>query len=217
MKLWTKLVAGTIMTLAALSAWAETPDPLWVKVVDNLKKTAKFVPRDIDTKMEIDKDGTKKNVSFKSQQTGWKDHEPTYTVSDIQPTPKDPSKIKPLDFEAMLKPMFRNVFEPNAEVKRTNGVKLNNVDTSLFELEQSGLQKFRVKVWANPETGDVYRYDVHAEMPLTMAFDMSITLAETATGVRLGTTRDTRFVSKVPFSKAGGHIVDTLSNWIPRQ
>ena len=73
------------------------------------------------------------------------------------------------------------MLKPNTEVKRTNGVKLNR-NTSLFEVEQSGLQNFNAKMWVQSRNGRCLSLRCPRGSLCHAILDMSITLAETATG-----------------------------------
>ncbi len=89
-------------------------------------------------------------------------------------------------------------------------------DAVLFEIDEGSVQKIKAKIWVQPETGEVYRYQIRVSVPLAVEFDTQVRFDDTPNGVRLGVIRETEFASKIPFKKAKGHLLENLSNWVLR-
>jgi hypothetical protein len=204
------------LCVCSAGSFASTPDPLWVKVVRNVRAADTFVAREIDQKLALNKDETKKEVLIKLLQTAWKDGEPVYTVVSSEPKSKNPSVRKPMSFDAMLRNLAKNAFDEQAPAKRQDHVKWNDTNTTVFEMDEGSSNKLRFKLWTNPETGDLYAYHVKVSVPMVVAFDMLVQFADTPIGQRLGVSREINFESKIPFKSGGGHMVETLSNWVAR-
>lgn len=216
MKTAVKLIAGLVLSISCLQAFADAPDPLWKKAVQHLQQAQKYAARDIEQKLEVDKDGTKKQVTMKLQQSSWKEQAPVYTIMSAEPAPKDGKLPKAIDFEPMMKGVSRLMCDEQTPVTRINGQKRDGLDLTVFEFSEGGIQKVNAKIWVYPETGEIYSYQIHVAVPLAAEFDMKVRFDDTPQKIRLGVARETTFQSKVPFNKAEGHLFETLSNWVAR-
>lgn len=216
MKTGIKLAINILFAFICINANADTPDPLWSKTVQHLQKAQKYVARDIEQKLEAEKDGVKKQATMKAQISSWKDNTPVYSILSVEPKPKDGANLKAIDFEAMMKGVNRLMCDDQTSVKRSNGQKIEGVDAVLFEIDEGSVQKINAKIWVQPETGEVYRYQIRVSVPLAVEFDTQVRFDDTPNGVRLGVMRETEFASKIPFKKAKGHLLENLSNWVLR-
>ncbi|WMW80711.1 hypothetical protein RF679_00175 [Undibacterium cyanobacteriorum] len=216
MKLIFKLAALLMLASTYSYSAAQVLDPLWQKTVQHLQKAQNYVAHDIDQKLEAEGNGEKKNVVMKIQQTAWKDKNPVYTVISADPKPKDGGTPKVVDFEDVMKVVFKLMLTEQTKVTRMDAQKFEGLNATLFQIKEGGVQSIDAKLWVHPETGEVYSYHIQMSIPLMVELDSKVRFAETAFGVRLGQYRETHFKIKIPFKKATGNLNETLSNWIPR-
>lgn len=215
-KLALHAILASSLAIGSTQAFAQSQDPLWIKSVQQLQNAQKYVARDIEQKVEAERGDEKKAMVMTIRQTAWKGKDPVYSVISVDPPPKDGRQAKPLDFEDVLKSVYKIMLDDTTPVKRHDGQAIEGKAATMFEIDQGGLQKFNAKIWVHPESGQVYHYNIQLAVPLLLELETQATLADSEAGVRVVRTRDSKFKIKIPFKKGSGHLNETLSNWVLR-
>ena len=146
MKLISKLVALFVLASTYSYSSAQTIDPLWQKTVQHLQKAQNYVAHDIDQKLEAEGNGEKKNIVMKIQQTAWKEGNPVYSVTSVDPKPKDGRTQKSVDFEDVMKSVYKLMLAEQTKTTRIDGQKFEGANTTLFQIDEGGIQSIHAKL-----------------------------------------------------------------------
>ncbi|MBY0572072.1 MAG: hypothetical protein K2P84_00190 [Undibacterium sp.] len=200
--------------LVSCASFADTPDPLWVKAIANIKSSKGWAAKQVELVMDVQKDDEKKHKVITQQLTGWEKDQPVYTVVSVVPALRDPANPpKVPDILSLFTKVLDKIYVDDAAVKRSDGVKLNGKTLSLFEINEGSLQKVVMKIWVNSETGLVHQQQLNVYMPLTVEANVQMTYDVENQGKNFLTSSETQMEILTPFKKAKGSIKTTYTQW----
>lgn len=188
---------------------ANTPDPLWEKVIANHQQAKKWAAKDVLQVMTATKDGETKTKTITKQLDVWEGDKAKYKVISIEPPTTNATAKKPVDFSEMTESTENEFFNINTKVKRTDNLVLDKQACVKYEMENSG-GKFAA--WVDAKTGNIIQKQVEISVPMAMEGVVLTKYAEQA-GISLPQTVTTQFEVKIPFKKAKIEMKETYTNW----
>lgn len=190
----------------------KTIDPLWEKIVAQHSALNKWVAKNIEqVVLETPKGEATKKTTVTKEFVRIEKAKPVYKVLDVIPplsNPKDADQN--VDFGAMFLPLESKIFSNNAPVKRHDAQVINGKSLAVFEFSKGG---FIVKLWADPETGELHQRVFQGGMPFVMSGAMTTTYGTGPNIRNLPKQATTKVSITVPFQKAEIEIKDTYTNW----
>jgi hypothetical protein len=215
-----KILIGLCLSVSmalsvVMSVRAETPDPLWLKVIAHQQVMKNWVAKDIEQVMVAQKpDNETKTVKLKKQLSGWEKNKPVYTLVSMEPPSSNPDQHKKIpDMMEMFGNTEDQLFSKETSIKRSNGQLLEGKNTVLFETSTSGM---KMKLWVEPETGMWVKREVDMEVMFTLEGKISTSFQLDANGLALPKTNQIKLNILIPFKKAKVDMLDTYQNWVKR-
>lgn len=205
------LMAAAVM--AASSAVAAAPDPLWVRTVASVDGLRKLVAQDIDVDATETEDGKTERTAVKLRLTGWDKGEPVYAA--VGP---DAGKHTELDRGmGSFARLTAGKVTLNAPVTRLDNQMVGGRRLTLFQMAKSKMgYQYALKMWVDPVSGVPQVSETKGAAPLTAEI---ITITQYAEHPSLGlieTQSDMQMVSKVPFNSGKARLLTKPSNWVAR-
>lgn len=213
-----KIIASSLLLvscLLSLNCYAQNTDPLWEKVVSELRASEKYVAQDIEQKIAFRNDDSVKQGLFKLKLSEWKKGLPIYSVLSLESPSTEQKPKKPIDIEEIFVSLRKTMLSKAPGLSRKDDVDFNGVPATLFEVGDSGIQKANMRIWVHSQSGQIYQYRLSVYVPFAFDAETRVSFADTPVGTRLGTQRHTELKFLIPFKKGQGSIVETLSNWAP--
>lgn len=213
-----RLIAFSLLQLTcllSLNCFAQSADPLWDKVIAELRASEKYVAQDIEQKIDFRKNDGVKQGLFKLKLSDWKKGVPVYSVLSLESPSAEQKPNKPIDLDEMFATLRKAILSKSSGLTRKDNVDFNGMSSTLFEIADGSIQKVKMRIWADPQNGQIYQYRLSAYVPFAFDAETTVSFADSSTGVRLGAQRHTDLKFLIPFKKAQGSVVETLSNWVP--
>lgn len=195
---------------------AQEPDALWLKTIANMKSVETWAAQDIELSLKTTQKAVSKETKIRKTISSWDKDTPIYRNVSVTPALSDPKKAsKSFGIEKIVNPAMREILSPEVYPKRSDQVMLGDKICSTFVVKQSGLPRFELKIWVQPDTGGIYQYTVDAYVPFGLDVKLK-TIFKMEDGKNLPSQTATLADVLIPFSNIKVDMLENYEHWIAR-
>lgn len=205
------LAVIAIATLISPPAKADSPDPLWLKVIEQNKEIKKWPARALEQEFVVTESGKEPSkIIIKKEFEKIEKGAVIYKVVSTSPE-TDVRKLSTIDLEEQfVKEEEQLVFSPKAKVKRINDQTIDGRITVTFEIQASDSI---VKLWVDGEDGKIYRRVIEISIPLVLEGNIETNYGPNPDGNHVLQRTVSTLSIKIPFNKKKIQTIDKFYNW----